>query len=81
MLTVEKDKDAEQVYIHGAPEKLQWLAAKLDAIAAEAEKSGHAHIHFLSEDWGGSELSNQLAGHKESDSIINHLIVYGHKEE
>ncbi|MCU8059001.1 MULTISPECIES: Imm32 family immunity protein [unclassified Shewanella] len=79
MLTVEKDVEALQVYIHGTPEKLRWLASRLEAIANQAEKSGQAHDHFMTEDWGGNELSNELQGNPESRQIINHLIVYGHK--
>lgn len=78
MLSVEKDKDAEQIYIHGSPEQLRWLANRLVAIAKEAEKSGQAHDHFMTEDWGGNELTNELMGNSDSHAIINHLIVYGH---
>ena len=81
MLTVEKDEDAQQVYIHGSPEKLRWLASRLEAIANQAEKSGHSHDHFMTEDWGGNELTNELLGNPESHSIINHLIIYGHQNE
>lgn len=49
MLSIEKDKDAEQVYIHGSPDKLRWLASRLEAIANQAEKSGNAHDHFMTE--------------------------------
>lgn len=76
MLSIEKDKDAEQVYIHGSPDKLRWLASRLEPIANQAEKSGNAHDHFMTEAWGGNELSNQLQGKKESDSIVHHLVVY-----
>ncbi|WP_416306970.1 Imm32 family immunity protein [Neptunicella sp. SCSIO 80796] len=81
MLTVEKDKDAQQVYIHGSPEKLRWLASRLEAIANQTEKSGHSHDHFMTEDWGGSELTNEVQGSPESHSIVNHLIVYGHQSK
>ncbi|NVK57906.1 MAG: immunity protein 32 [Alteromonadaceae bacterium] len=81
MLTIEKDKDAQQVYIHGSPDKLRWLASRLEAIANQAEKSVHSHDHFMTEDWGGNELTNELLGNPESHSIINHLIVYGHQSE
>ncbi|WP_193754327.1 Imm32 family immunity protein [Microbulbifer sp. Q7] len=77
MLTVERDEECEQIYIHGSPDRLRWLASRLQAIANEAEKSGQSHDHLMSEDWGGSELSNELQGKKESHSIVNHLIVYG----
>ncbi|MBQ4838544.1 MULTISPECIES: hypothetical protein [Pseudoalteromonas] len=42
MLTLEKDEKAEQVFIHASPEKLRWLASRLEAIAAQAEKSGNS---------------------------------------
>ena len=77
MLTVERDKEAEQVFIHGSPNQLRWLASRLEAIATEAEKSGQAHDHFMTQDWGGNELTNEPQGGKESHTIINQLIVYG----
>lgn len=77
MLSIEKDKEAEQVYIHGTPEKLRWLASRIEKIADEAENSGRSHDHFMTEDWGGNELSALLQGEDESHSIINHLIIYG----
>ncbi|MBQ4834791.1 Imm32 family immunity protein [Pseudoalteromonas luteoviolacea] len=79
MLTLEKDEKAEQVFIHASPEKLRWLASRLEAIAAQAEKSGNAHDHLMTEDWGGHELTNELIGNPESREIINHLVIYGHK--
>ncbi len=78
MLTVEKDDKAEQVFIHGTPERLRWLASRIEAIANEAEKSGHSHDHFMTEDWGGEELSNELQGKSESSGLINQMIIYGH---
>lgn len=77
MLTVERDQEAEQIYIHGSPEKLRWLASRIEAIASAAEKSGHAHDHLMTESWGGSELSSEIQGKNESFSIINHLVIYG----
>ena len=77
ILTVEKDKEAEQVFIHGTPGELKWLASRIIAIANEAEKSGSSHDHFMTEDWGGNALSIELQGKKESHEIVNHLAVYG----
>jgi len=77
ILTVEKDKEAEQVFIHGTPEELKWLASRIIAIANEAEKSGSSHDHFMTEGWGGNELTSELQGKKESHGIVNHLVVYG----
>ena len=77
MLSIELDKEHEQIYFHGSPEKLRWLAERIQAIANEAEKSGSAHDHFMTPEWGGEELTSELQGGKESHSTINQLIVYG----
>jgi len=81
MLTVEKDIKGEQIYIHGSPEKLRWLAAKLESIASYAELHGNSHDHLMTSEWGGNELSSELKGKSESHSLINHLIIYGWQEK
>ena len=77
MLTVEKDKETEQIFIHGSPDQLRWLAARFEAIANEVEKRGHCHDHFMTKEWGGNELTSDIQGKKESHDLVNHLIVYG----
>ncbi|RXE98082.1 hypothetical protein [Pseudoalteromonas sp. PS5] len=57
MLALEK---AEQIFIHASPEKCRWLASRLEAIAAQVEKTGNAHDHLMTEERGGSELTNEL---------------------
>lgn len=79
MLTIEKDRKAEQIFIHASPEKLRWLVSRIEAIASQAEKTGNSHDHFMTEDWGGHELTNELIGNPESRELINHLVIYGHK--
>ena len=76
-LSVETNDDGDQVLIHGSPAGLRFLAKRLEAIAASAEKHGKSHDHFMTADWGGNELSSQLQGGGESSKLINHLIVYG----
>ena len=76
LLTVETDEKAEHVFIHGNPAGLRYLATRLEAIALSAEKHGQSHDHFMSEEWGGAELSGVIQGAKESSALINHLIVY-----
>ena len=78
MLTVEKDSEAQQIFIHGSPEKLRWLASRLVTIANTAEKSGRSHDHFMTAEWGGGELTSKLQGGQESaGGLISHLIIYG----
>jgi hypothetical protein len=76
-LTVQTDNDCDQVFIHGSPEGLRFLAKRLEAIAASAEKHGQSHDHLMTEEWGGNELSSELQGGGESFKLINQLIVYG----
>jgi hypothetical protein len=77
MLTVEIDTKAQQVFVHGNPKGLRYLAMRLEAIASTAEAEGHSHDHLMTDAWGGKELSGEQQGAPESATLINHLIVYG----
>ncbi len=79
MLTVEKEKKSEQIYIHGSPEKLKWLAQKILNIAEASESNGKAHEHFMTTEWAGDELTSELQGSEEEFSLINKLTIYSWK--
>lgn len=69
-LTVELNKDKDEVFIHGSPEGLRYLAQQLNVIAAAAERDGKSHDHFMTAvgrkgtilratEWHGERLSHQ----------------------
>lgn len=76
MLTVEKDKSSEHIYIHGSPEKLKWLAQQILNIAEAGELNGKAHEHFMTSEWAGDELTSKIQGSEDEFSIINKLTIY-----
>jgi len=76
MLTVEKDNECEEIFIHGSPDKLRWLASRITAVAEEAESQGQAHDHLMTEEWAGSELDSDAQGSNEGHEIVNKLTIY-----
>lgn len=77
-LSIEIGAKSNQVFIHGTPQKLRWLAGEITKIASAAEAHEESHLHFMSSDWGGKELSNTIVGNSgESAFLAQQLIIYG----
>ena len=55
MLTFEWDKESEQLEIHADTKGLNDLVAQLTKLASY---NGKEHLHMMTEDWGGDELSS-----------------------
>jgi len=75
LLTFELDKESEQIFIHGDPARLEYFANALLKLAAQAKKGELPHDHFMTEEWGGYELSSEPLA--EDGKLINHVKVYG----
>jgi hypothetical protein len=75
LLTFELDKNNEQIFVHGDPSGLRFLATVLTGLAERAESGQVNHDHLMTEEWGGTELSPipQGAGTK----MIHHVKIYG----
>lgn len=58
MIFIEKDVNAEEMFIHAAPEDLRGLAKKLWAISQEAEEKGKHKEQLTSKDDSDIELSS-----------------------
>lgn len=71
MLTFESNKNDGLLEIHGDREGLLKLARHLNKLA---EKDSADHIHLMTDDWGGSGLSNETQG--ENSSIYHHVKIY-----
>lgn len=70
MLTFELADDAEMLEIHGNREGLLHFAKILTALAEEKLPD---HVHIMTEDWGGSGLSNEAQGL--SNKLLNHVKI------
>ena len=75
LLTIELDPEGDQVFIHGDAAGLRYLGEAFLRLADKARNGEQPHDHFMTEEWGGYELSSEAQA--EDWTLINHLKVYG----
>jgi hypothetical protein len=71
LLTFEWDAKDEILEIHANREGLEKLRTAINTLLS---KNGCDHIHLMTEDWGGEELSNEKQC--QENEIINHVKVF-----
>ena len=71
MLTFEWDKDSERLEIHADSDGLQELVDQVNKLKSV---EGNEHLHLMTEDWGGDELSNDKQN--EESELINHVKIF-----
>lgn len=71
MLTFEWDKDSEKLEIHADSEGLQELAKQIKKLE---HIKGNEHLHLMTEDWGGNELSGDKQNEK--SELIHHVEIF-----
>lgn len=75
MITIEKDNNGEEIFIHAAPEDLRELAKKLWAISEKAETKGKHKEQFTTKQGANIELSTVLRGEPRKHSVVKKLTV------
>ena len=71
MLTFEWDKDSEQLEIHTDSEGLKELVKQIKKLTSV---EGNEHLHLMTEDWGGEELSSSKQNEK--SELIHHVKIF-----
>lgn len=71
MLTFEWDKDSEQLEIHLDSKGLQALVKQINKMS---DCEGNNHLHLMTDDWGGEELSNEKQNAK--SQLIHHVKIF-----
>ena len=73
MLTLETKTGGEMVALYGDPEGLRKLATCLLSLIDRTKDGYFEHIHLMSSDWGGSELTAE----RQSDegTVVHHLKI------
>jgi len=71
LLTFESDSKNEILEIHGNQKGLEKLKALIDSLLA---KSSNDHLHLMTENWGGNELSDDKQCSE--NEIINHVKLF-----
>ncbi len=75
MITVEKDKQAEEIFIHGSPESLRDFAKKLWAIAEKSDTKGKYKEQLTPDSDSDTYLSTKLHGEPGKHSVIKKLTI------
>ena len=71
LLTFEYETD--HIEIHGNEAGLRDLIAKLQHLIDGTKAEHFDHIHLMTPEWGGSELSSEVQG---KGSLINQVTVH-----
>lgn len=71
MLTFELADDGERLEVHANREGLLRLAEILTSLAEEKLAD---HAHLMTEDWGGSGLTNETQGL--NNTLLHHVKVF-----
>ena len=74
MLTFEHYQDIETLEIHADLKGLRELCSTLSRLIESSEKTGTNHDHLMTEDWGGSELSNEKLG--DTSTLVHHVKIF-----
>lgn len=71
MLSFELDRSAGKLEIHADDAGLEFLIQQLSLLRRAV---GQDHVHLMTEDWGGSGLSNQKQN--EASDLLNHVKIF-----
>lgn len=75
MLTIEKNKNADEIFIHATPEDLRGFAKKLWQLSNEAEDKGMHKEQFNTSLESDIELSNGPCLNAKQNSIIKKITI------
>lgn len=72
LLTFELAKDGDELLVHADAEGLRYLVSVLTRLAQQAEAGRKEHIHLMTEDWSGRELSSVA---QDSEARLLHQVT------
>ncbi len=72
LLTFELSKDGDELHVCTDIPGLEELIGQLSSLLESVKKNKTEHIHLMTEEWGGYELSSQ----SQVGTILNHVKVY-----
>ena len=72
LLTFELNKQKDTLDIHTDSNGLENIIDELTKLLKSAEKGTNEHIHLMTEEWAGYELSSESQG----GEILNQVTIY-----
>lgn len=77
MITAETEKGGEVVHVHLDAAGLGRLIKALSWLKARIEAGERDHLHLMTEDWGGNELSTQPQSLSGNTTLVHHVKIHG----
>jgi hypothetical protein len=74
MLTFENDPKNETLEVHTDLKGLKYLHSQIESLIKHAEEKGNEHLHLMTEDWGGKELTNEKQC--DENALFNHVKIF-----
>ena len=72
MITLEKDTNAEEIFIHGTPEDIRDFAKTLWDLSVKGDSKGKHTEQLTTKD----ELSSQLKGEARKHTVVKKLTIH-----
>ena len=77
LFTVELDKRGESIELHFNKAGVEYLISLLTKLV---ESDKQQHLHLMTPDWGGDELSSEKQNQSKETELLHHLkIMYWDK--
>lgn len=72
LLTFELSETKDQLFIHSDESGLRFLIDELTRLSERVKATDTDHIHLMTKEWGGGELSSESQG----DEVLNYVKIY-----
>lgn len=72
LLTFELSEKKNELCIHTDETGMEFLIGELTRLSERVKNDKTDHIHLMTKEWGGGELSSESQG----EEILNHVKIY-----
>lgn len=77
LLTIECEKTGDVMYVHMDSEGITELIDQLTKLKETIESGKNDHLHFMTEEWAGDELTTVPRAEDGSTELVHHLKIFG----
>jgi hypothetical protein len=73
-LTFELSAAGDELFVHADVAGLRFLSQQLTQLASQAEKGRKEHVHLMTEEWAGNELTS--AQQDAESTLLNKVNIH-----
>jgi hypothetical protein len=77
LLTFESEPDGNVIHVHADSSGLAKLIRILGRLKDRLDGGEHDHVHLMTDDWGGSELSSEIQDLSGETTLVHHVKLHG----